>query len=137
MLASGAKDTKIRLWDPSGACLAIGDGHAGAVSALAFSRKSPSFLVSGGVDKLLKVGVFCSQNCLSSLYLSTRVLEPRSCHLGHHVVCSEAAAIRYKCNLFVIGDHTGRVMLIVCKSSILSWVSSPAGVGCERYGNGC
>ena len=55
MLASGAKDNKIRLWTPSGACLAVGDGHAGAVSALAFSRKTPSFLVSGGVDKILKV----------------------------------------------------------------------------------
>lgn len=55
MLASGAKDNNIRLWTPSGACLAVGDGHAGAVSALAFSRKSPSFLVSGGVDKILKV----------------------------------------------------------------------------------
>ena len=58
MLASGAKDNKIRLWTPSGACLALGDGHAGAVSALAFSRKSASFLVSGGVDKILKVGAF-------------------------------------------------------------------------------
>ena len=55
MLASGAKDNKIRLWTPSGACLAIGDGHSGAVSALTFSRKSSSFLVSGGVDKILKV----------------------------------------------------------------------------------
>ena len=60
MLASGAKDNKIRLWAPSGACLALGDGHAGAVSALAFSRKSASFLVSGGVDKILKVGAFKS-----------------------------------------------------------------------------
>ena len=57
VLASGAKDNKIRLWTPSGACLALGDGHAGAVSALAFSRKTPSFLVSGGVDKILKVPI--------------------------------------------------------------------------------
>ena len=57
MLASGAKDNRIRLWTPSGACLAVGDGHAGAVSALAFSRKAPSFLVSGGVDKILKVPI--------------------------------------------------------------------------------
>lgn len=61
MLASGAKDNKIRLWAPSGACLALGDGHAGAVSALAFSRKSASFLVSGGVDKILKVRAFESK----------------------------------------------------------------------------
>ncbi len=58
MLASGAKDNKIRLWTPSGECLAIGDGHSGAVSALAFSRKSSKFLVSGGVDKILKVSIF-------------------------------------------------------------------------------
>ena len=55
VLASGAKDNRIRLWAPSGACLAVGDGHAGAVSALGFSRKALSFLVSGGVDKILKV----------------------------------------------------------------------------------
>ena len=58
VLASGAKDNKIRLWTPSGTCLAIGDGHSGAVSALAFSRKSSKFLVSGGVDKILKVSTF-------------------------------------------------------------------------------
>lgn len=62
MLASGAKDNKIRLWTPSGACLAVGDGHSGAVSALAFSRKSSSFLVSGGVDKILKVSSHLQQS---------------------------------------------------------------------------
>lgn len=55
MLASGGKDNSIRVWDEAGECLAVGQGHVGAVSALAFSRRSLSFLVSGGADKLLKV----------------------------------------------------------------------------------
>ena len=72
MLASGAKDNKIRLWTPSGTCLAVGDGHAGAVSALAFPRKSPSFLVSGGVDKILKVPI---------------------AHMGHLATCRSATSL--------------------------------------------
>lgn len=55
LLASGAKDNSVRVWDNAGACLAVGQGHVGAVSALAFSRRSLNFLVSGGADKLLKV----------------------------------------------------------------------------------
>ena len=55
LLASGAKDNSVRVWDNAGACLAVGQGHVGAVSALAFSRRSLYFLVSGGADKLLKV----------------------------------------------------------------------------------
>lgn len=55
VLASGAKDNSVRVWNETGACLAVGQGHAGAVSALAFSRRALNFLVSGGVDKLLKV----------------------------------------------------------------------------------
>lgn len=56
LLASGSKDTTVRLWNAfSGRCLAVGDGHVGAVSAVAFSRKGEGFLVSGGADKLLKV----------------------------------------------------------------------------------
>ena len=54
LLASGAKDRRVRLWSQAGACLAQGGDHAGAVSALAFSRRGPAFLVSGGADKLLK-----------------------------------------------------------------------------------
>ncbi len=54
LLASGAKDRRVRLWSQAGACLAQGGDHAGAVSALAFSRRAPAFLVSGGADKLLK-----------------------------------------------------------------------------------
>lgn len=58
LLASGGKDRAVRLWDAaSGACLAASAGHAGAVAALAFARRSGGFLVSGGADRLLKV--FC------------------------------------------------------------------------------
>ncbi len=32
-----------------------GEGHISAVSAVAFSQRSASFIVSGGADKLLKV----------------------------------------------------------------------------------
>lgn len=59
LLASGGKDNKVRVWSEAGACLGLGDGHAGAVSALAFSRRSLSFLITGGADKLLKVGQTC------------------------------------------------------------------------------
>ncbi len=34
----------------------VGEGHVGAVGAVAFARRSGSFLVTGGADKLLKVG---------------------------------------------------------------------------------
>jgi hypothetical protein len=33
----------------------VGEGHIAAVSAVAFSRRGPTFMVSGGADKLLKV----------------------------------------------------------------------------------
>jgi hypothetical protein len=33
----------------------VGEGHIAAVSAVAFSCRGPSFMVSGGADKLLKV----------------------------------------------------------------------------------
>ncbi len=36
-------------------CLGVGEGHIGAVSAVAFSRRGAKFAVSGGADKLLKV----------------------------------------------------------------------------------
>ncbi|EIE25517.1 WD40 repeat-like protein, partial [Coccomyxa subellipsoidea C-169] len=55
LLASGAKDNSVRVWDEAGECIAVGQGHVGAVSALAFSRRAFSFLVTGGADKLLKV----------------------------------------------------------------------------------
>ncbi len=60
LLASGSKDTTVRLWDltESGKalCLAMGTGHVSAVTAIAFCRKRDSnFLISGGADKLLRV----------------------------------------------------------------------------------
>jgi U3 small nucleolar RNA-associated protein 13 len=57
LLASGSKDREVRVWRAArgGACLAVGAGHVGAVSALAFARRGSGFLVSGGADKLLKV----------------------------------------------------------------------------------
>jgi len=33
LLASGGKDNKIRIWNQEGVCLAIGDGHVGAVTS--------------------------------------------------------------------------------------------------------
>lgn len=40
LLVSGAKDNQIRLWDcSSGRCFGVGEGHVGAVSAVAFSRR--------------------------------------------------------------------------------------------------
>ena len=34
----------------------LGEGHVGAVGAVAFARRGGGFLVTGGADKLLKVG---------------------------------------------------------------------------------
>ncbi|KAK9809563.1 hypothetical protein WJX73_002217 [Symbiochloris irregularis] len=57
LLASGGKDAKVCLWDTRRqVCVAASVGHAGSVTALAFSRRSAGkWLVSGGADKLLKV----------------------------------------------------------------------------------
>ena len=56
-LASGSKDNSVRVWAPlvNSGCIAVGTGHVGAVSAVAFARRGGGFLVSGGADKLLKV----------------------------------------------------------------------------------
>ena len=58
LLASGSKDTTVRVWDVTGnkaSCLAVGTGHVSAVTAVAFCRRATSnFLVSGGADKLLR-----------------------------------------------------------------------------------
>jgi len=70
LLVSGSKDATLRVWTvPEGRCVAVGQGHVSAVSAVAFSKSNakqpesssgggggPSlFVVSGGSDKLLKV----------------------------------------------------------------------------------
>ncbi len=40
VLASGSKDNQVRLWEcGTGRCLAVGDGHVAAVSAVAFTRR--------------------------------------------------------------------------------------------------
>lgn len=59
LLASGSKDTSVRVWDVSSeqkaACIAVGTGHVSAVTAVSFSNKPESnFLISGGADKLLR-----------------------------------------------------------------------------------
>jgi U3 small nucleolar RNA-associated protein 13 len=59
LLASGAKDCEVRVWDPlTGACLAVAAGHVAAVTAVAWSKaksKGGKYLASGGADKLLKL----------------------------------------------------------------------------------
>jgi U3 small nucleolar RNA-associated protein 13 len=61
LLASGGRDCEVRVWDAdAGACLGVGRGHIGAVSAVALSRKGGGggggfFLASAGADRLLKI----------------------------------------------------------------------------------
>jgi U3 small nucleolar RNA-associated protein 13 len=84
ILATGAKDQAVRVWDSvTGRCIGLGTGHVGAVTSVAFSRKAlPSasltsfasasassasasagvrrpFMVTVGADKLLKVWGAC------------------------------------------------------------------------------
>ena len=40
VLASGAKDNQVRVWEcNTGRCLGVGEGHVAAVSAVAFTRR--------------------------------------------------------------------------------------------------
>jgi U3 small nucleolar RNA-associated protein 13 len=65
ILISGGKDNTVRVWSPiegmpgQWACVAVGEGHAESVGALAMSRKSgvtmPSFLVTGSQDRTVKL----------------------------------------------------------------------------------
>jgi len=59
LIITGAKDHAVRLWDAaSRSCLAVGEGHVGAVAAVAFppnSSKGVTFAVSGGSDRVLRV----------------------------------------------------------------------------------
>jgi U3 small nucleolar RNA-associated protein 13 len=59
LIVTGAKDHTVRLWDAATRkCVAVGEGHVGAVSAVSFpphSSKGAPFLVSGGADRVLRV----------------------------------------------------------------------------------
>jgi U3 small nucleolar RNA-associated protein 13 len=59
LLASGSKDTEVRVWDAATfRCLAVAAGHVGAVTAVAWSNskaKGGRYLATGGADKLLKL----------------------------------------------------------------------------------
>ena len=59
LIITGAKDHAVRLWDAaSRSCVAVGEGHVGAVAAVAFPPKSSKglrFAVSGGSDRVLRV----------------------------------------------------------------------------------
>lgn len=64
-LASGSKDRSVRIWTFFASsmrwhCIAVGDGHAESVGALAFSNKTiakscPKFIVSGSQDRTIKI----------------------------------------------------------------------------------
>ncbi|KAI0313438.1 WD40 repeat-like protein [Amylostereum chailletii] len=62
VFASGAKDRAARIWAPSDAwgwaCVAICEGHAESVGALAFARQDPDrlkFLLTGSQDRTIKM----------------------------------------------------------------------------------
>jgi WD40 repeat protein len=56
LLATGGKDKALRVWDvASQTCVATGEGHIAAVTAVALGPKGASFVVTGGADQLLKV----------------------------------------------------------------------------------
>lgn len=56
LVASGSKDNNVRVWDVERRyCVGIGEGHTGAVGAVAFSRKSKNFVISGSCDRTIKV----------------------------------------------------------------------------------
>ncbi|KAL3837949.1 hypothetical protein ACJIZ3_022540 [Penstemon smallii] len=56
LIVTGSKDNSVRLWEPqSKRCIGVGIGHMGAVGAVAFSKKTRTFFVSGSSDRTLKV----------------------------------------------------------------------------------
>ncbi|XP_010558619.1 PREDICTED: transducin beta-like protein 3 [Tarenaya hassleriana] len=56
LIVTGSKDKSVRLWDSaSKACIGVGMGHNGDVLAVAFSKRSCNFFVSGSGDRTLKV----------------------------------------------------------------------------------
>ncbi|KAL8619229.1 hypothetical protein ACOMHN_050010 [Nucella lapillus] len=60
LFATASKDNQVRIWkmDPntfSVTCVAAGEGHAKAVTTVAFSRLSAKFIVSGSEDQTIKL----------------------------------------------------------------------------------
>ncbi|XP_021737664.1 transducin beta-like protein 3 [Chenopodium quinoa] len=56
LIVTGSKDNSVRLWDSeSKRCLGVGNGHTGAVGAVASSKKLRNFFVSGSSDRTIKV----------------------------------------------------------------------------------
>ncbi|XP_076473049.1 transducin beta-like protein 3 [Babylonia areolata] len=58
--ATASKDNRVRIWrmNPETcqvSCVAVGDGHAKAVTSVAFSRLSAKFIVSGSEDQTVKL----------------------------------------------------------------------------------
>ncbi|CAA0813117.1 Transducin family protein / WD-40 repeat family protein [Striga hermonthica] len=56
LIVTGSKDNTVRLWESQNQrCIGIGIGHMSGIGAVAFSRKSKNFFVSGSSDRTLKV----------------------------------------------------------------------------------
>ncbi|GMH45250.1 hypothetical protein BSKO_13207 [Bryopsis sp. KO-2023] len=56
LVVSGSKDNSIFVWEaPSGRCLAKGNSHTAAVSALAISKKRANFIATVGADRMIKL----------------------------------------------------------------------------------
>ncbi|CAH2072580.1 unnamed protein product [Thlaspi arvense] len=56
LVVTGSKDKTVRLWNAtSKSCIGVGTGHNGDILAVAFSKKSHGFFVSGSGDQTLKV----------------------------------------------------------------------------------
>ncbi|GER33485.1 transducin family protein / WD-40 repeat family protein [Striga asiatica] len=56
LIVTGSKDNTVRLWESHNQrCIGVGIGHMSGIGAVAFSRKSKNFFVSGSSDRTLKV----------------------------------------------------------------------------------
>lgn len=94
MLASGSKDKSARLWSFSNAlsawmCVAICEGHAESVGALALSRKvygsgttkeAPRFMFTGSQDKTIKMWDLSSVSSVASTPLRCKSLTTQKAH---------------------------------------------------------